>query len=101
MERIWLARLHCNLQVGHPKERVVNTHTHAHTCSGVLHFVGLKPQKEERLHWDAVQQSIRENRLKQMNEDFLSIHDEYAVTHDRWAGEEGPSSCDIVVIGTM
>ena len=35
-------------------------------CSGVLHFVGLKPQKEERLHWDAVQQSIRENRLKQM-----------------------------------
>lgn len=66
MERIWLARLHCNLQDGHPKERVVNTHTYAHICSGVLHFVGLKPQKEERLHWDAVQQSIRENRLKQM-----------------------------------
>jgi len=30
----------------------------------MLHFVGLKPQKEERLHWDAIQQSIRESQLQ-------------------------------------
>lgn len=36
----------------------------------------------------------------QADEDFLAIHDEHAVAHDRWAGGEGPSSCDIVVVGT-
>ena len=41
-----------------------HAHTHTHTHSGMLHFVGLKPQKEERLHWDAIQQSIRENQLQ-------------------------------------
>ena len=33
------------------------------------------------------------------DEDFLAIHDEHAVAQDRWAGGEGPRSCDSVAVG--